>query len=302
MTQLPVAVIPPVHSGVTSDPDWIAAYAQHAEQVGMQGIVMIDHPIVIVGHDDRYPYSQDGSWVMDTHALIPDALDVLAFLAGVTTTLGLSTGVLVLPVHHPAVLAKRLATIDRMSRGRLRVAVGMGWMHEEIEACGVDFASRGRRADESIDVMRALWTDDSPQGLNVDGEFFSFNRAVSRPQPVARSGVPIIIGGHSVAAARRAGRRGDGFQPIGVTGEELAGLLEVMRDSARAAGRDPDLLEVSLGTGLRSIDPDRMDALAVAGANRVVASAGGAVNDLQEALDELSAAADRLGLAAPAGR
>jgi probable F420-dependent oxidoreductase len=296
MTQLPVAVIPPVHSGVTSDPDWIAAYAQHAERVGMHGIVMIDHPIVIVDHDDRYPYSQDGSWVMDTHALIPDALDVLAFLAGVTTTLGLSTGVLVLPVHHPAVLAKRLATIDRMSHGRLRVAVGMGWMHEEIEACGVDFGSRGRRADESIDVMRALWADEAPEGLSVDGEFFSFRRAVSRPQPVARSGVPIVVGGHSVAAARRAGRRGDGFQPIGVAGEELAGLLEVMRDSAQSAGRDPQTLEVSLGAGLRSINPDRLEALAEAGAHRVVASATGNISDLQEALDELSAAADRLDL------
>jgi alkanesulfonate monooxygenase SsuD/methylene tetrahydromethanopterin reductase-like flavin-dependent oxidoreductase (luciferase family) len=175
-------------------------------------------------------------------------------------------------------------------------------MHEEIEACGVDFGSRGRRADESIDVMRALWADESLEGVSIDGEFFSFSRAVSRPQPVSRSGVPIIIGGHSDAAARRAGRRGDGFQPIGVAGEELDRLLGMMRESAMAAGRDPQALEVSLGAGLRSINPDRMEALAATGANRVVASATGTVSALQEALDELSAAADRLGLVAPADR
>lgn len=294
MATLPVAVIPPVHSGVTADPDWIGGYARHAEALGIESIVMIDHPVVVVGHDASYPYSQDGSWVMDTHAVIPDALEVLAFLAGATSTLGLATGVLVLPVHHPAVLAKRLATIDRLSRGRLRVAVGMGWMHEEIEACGVDFDSRGRRADESIDLMRALWSDESPDGVTVDGEFFTMRGAVSRPHPVRTTGVPIIIGGHTTAAARRAGRRGDGFQPIGVDKNTLAELLALMRETARAAGRDPESIQVSLGAGLASVTAERIAGLAALGASRVIASATGVLTDLEEAKDELSAAVDRI--------
>jgi probable F420-dependent oxidoreductase len=294
LAALPIGVIPPVHSGVTADPDWLAGYAQHAERLGFESIVMIDHPVVVAGHDDRYPYSPDGAWVMKTDAVIPDALDVLAYLAGVTSTLGLATGVLVLPVHHPAVLAKRLATIDRLSRGRLRVAVGMGWMHEEIEACGVDFESRGRRADESIDVMRALWADESEGGLSVDGEFFSMRGAITRPRPVRPSGVPIIIGGHSKAAARRAGTRGDGFAPIGVDQPTLVELLALMRRSADEAGRDASSIQVSLGASLATIDAERVGGLAERGAHRVVASAKGDVLDLEQANDELSAAAARL--------
>lgn len=296
MAALPVAVIPPVSSGVTADPQWLASYAGQLERLGFESIVMIDHPVVVVGHDDRYPYSGDGSWVMDTHAVIPDALEVLAFLAGVTSTLGLATGVLVLPVHHPAVLAKRLATIDRLSSGRLRVAVGMGWMHEEIEACGVDFASRGRRADETIDLMRALWSDDSPDGLTASGEFFSLRGAVTRPKPVRPAGVPIVIGGHSPAAARRAGLRGDGFQPIGVDSDRLTELLAVMRRSAQAAGRDPSALEVSLGSALATVSAADVERLQAAGAHRVVAAATSRLDDLDAAIEELTVAARRLEL------
>ena len=102
---------------------------------------------------------------------MPDPLDLLAFLAGQTRRLGLATGVLVLPNHHPVVLAKRVATVDALSGGRLRLCVGMGWLKEEIEACGTEFSSRGRRADEQLEVMRLLW-DDHPGGASFHGEFF----------------------------------------------------------------------------------------------------------------------------------
>lgn len=148
--------------------------------------------------------------------------------------------------------------------------------------------------DESIDVMRALWADESPGGLTVDGEFFSMRGAITRPKPVHPSGVPIIIGGHSRAAARRAGTRGDGFQPIGVDKARLVELLELMRRAADEAGRDAERIQVSLGASLASIDADRVGGLAERGAHRVVASATGDLIDLEEAKDELSAAAARL--------
>ena len=147
----------------------------------------------------------------------PIPLDLLAFLAGHTSRLGLATGVLVLPNHHPVVLAKRAATVDALSGGRLRLCVGVGWLREEIEACGVDFASRGRRADEQLAVLRALWAD-QPDGVSHHGEFFNFDNAMCYPKPVAGERLPVHIGGHSRAAARRAGRLGDGFQPLGVAG------------------------------------------------------------------------------------
>jgi probable F420-dependent oxidoreductase len=200
----------------------------------------------------------------------------------------------VLPNHHPVVLAKRAATIDVLSAGRLRLSVGVGWLREEVEACGVDFDTRGRRADEQIHVLRELWAD-NPDGVSHHGEFFDFDHAMSYPKPVAAQGVPIHVGGHSRLAARRAGRLGDGFQPLGVAGGELTTLVEVMRVAAEEAGRDPDALELSLGHLVTKVDADRAGRLAEVGAQRLVLAMP-SVADIGEAKDMLSACAQRLGL------
>jgi probable F420-dependent oxidoreductase len=241
-----------------------------------------------------YPYDPSGRVELTPQCPVPDPLDLLTFLAGQTTTLGLATGVLVLPNHHPVVLAKRAATIDALSGGRLRLCVGVGWLREEIEACGADFDSRGRRADEQIQVLRELWAD-NPDGISHHGEFFDFDHAMCYPKPVAAQGVPIHIGGHSRIAARRAGRRGDGFQPLGVAGAELATLVEVMRIAAEEVGRDPDSLEVSLGHLVTKVDADRAGRRAEAGADRLVLAMP-PITDIEEAKDTLSACAQRLGL------
>ncbi len=141
------AVLLPAASTHTADPGWVSGFAQHAEQCGFESVVAIEHTVVIDGYRSAYPYDPSGRMDLAPDCPIPDPLDLLAYLAGRTSRIGLATGVLVLPNHHPVVLAKRAATIDALSNGRLRLAVGMGWMAEEIEACGVDFASRGRRAD-----------------------------------------------------------------------------------------------------------------------------------------------------------
>lgn len=276
----------------------MTAYARHVEACGFESIVLIEHAVVISRYRSVYPYAASGRMELADDCPIPDPLDLLSFLAAGTTTLGLATGVLVLPHHHPVVLAKRLATIDRLSGGRLRVCVGMGWMAEEIEASDVDFRTRGRRADEQIDVLRALWADSGAEGAEHHGEFFDFTGAMSHPKPARPGGVPIHIGGHSVAAARRAGRRGDGLQPLGVVGEDLSALVKTMRTEAERAGRDPDALELSLGHLVSRINSDKAASLAALGAHRVVLAAGDSP-DLLEACDELSACAERLGLAAP---
>ena len=242
-----------------------------------------------------YPYDDSGRVELSADCPVPDPLDLLAFLAGQTETVGLATGVLVLPNHHPVVLAKRVASVDALSGGRLRLSVGMGWMKEEVEACGASFDSRGRRADEQLQVMRALW-EDRPNGASFHGEFFQFDHAMCYPKPVAGSGMPIHGGGHSRAAARRAGRFGDGFQPLGVTGPELTDLVSVMRDEASRAGRDADALELSLGHLVTKIDADRAQKLATLGADRVVLAMP-PTSDIEKAKDVLSACAERLALA-----
>src|SRR5271163_3857134 len=241
MNVLKFGVVAPVAAGITADPRWMTAFARHLEACGFESIVVVEHTVLATRYDSVYPYDPSGRVGVAADCPIPDPLDLLAFLAGHTSRLGLATGVLVLPNHHPVVLAKRAATVDALSGGRLRLCVGVGWLKEELEACGVEFDSRGKRADEQLAVLRALWAD-KPQGASYHGEFFGFDDVMCYPKPVARERLPIHIGGHSRAAARRAGRFGDGFQPLGVTGPQLAALLALMREEAAATGRDPGAL------------------------------------------------------------
>jgi len=286
------AVIAPVAAGGTADPVWMSGFARHVEACGFESLVAVEHTVLMTRYSSVYPYDASGRVDIPADCPVPDPLDLLAFLAGQTTTLGLATGVLVLPNHHPVVLAKRVATVDALSGGRLRLAVGMGWLREELEACGAPFAARGRRGDEQLEVMRLLW-EDRPEGVSHHGEFFDFDDAACRPTPAAP--IPIHIGGHSRAAARRAGRLGDGFQPLGVAGAELAELITVMRDEADRLGRKADSLELSLGHLVNKIDADRAGRLAELGADRVVLAMP-ATAELDEAKDFLSACAQRLAL------
>jgi probable F420-dependent oxidoreductase len=293
---LKVGVLAPVADGVTADPEWMASFAGHLERCGFESIVVVEHTVLATSYDSVYPYDSSGRVGLAPDCPIPDPLDLLAFLAGRTGTLGLATGVLVLPNHHPVVLAKRAATVDALSGGRLRLCVGVGWLKEEVEACGAEFATRGRRADEQLAVLRALWAD-RPGGASHHGEFFDFDNVACYPKPVARGGVPIHIGGHSRAAARRAGRLANGFQPLGVAGPDLASLLTLMRDEAAAAGRDPAALEVSLGHSVTKIDAERAGGLLDQGADRIVLSMPPTA-DIEEAKDIVSACAQRLSLVA----
>jgi probable F420-dependent oxidoreductase len=286
------AVVAPVAAGVTADPAYMTAFAQHLEACGFESIVVVEHTVLMSRYTSVYPYDPSGRVELPADCVVPDPLDLLAFLAGRTTTLGLATGVLVLPNHHPVVLAKRIATLDVLSGGRLRLCVGMGWLKEEIEACGTDFATRGRRADEQLAVLRLLWAD-RPGGAGFDGEFFDFENAMCYPKPLGP--IPIHIGGHSSAAARRAGRLGDGFQPLGVAGADLNRLVALMHEEAERAGRDPDALELSLGHAVTKIDAERAAKLAALGADRLILAMP-PVPDIDEARDLLSACADRLGL------
>jgi probable F420-dependent oxidoreductase len=273
-------ITPPYRSNVASDPSWMTDFVRNAESTGFESVSVVEHPVVPAGFAEDYPYSATGKWPLPVDCELPDPLELLAFLAARTERIVLSTGILIAPVHHPVVLAKRLATIDVLSGGRMRLGVGVGWMREEIEAVGIDFGTRGRRLDEIIEAMRALWTRDE---ATFHGEFFHFERAVSRPRPVQAGGVSIHIGGSSPAAARRAGRVGDGFQPIGIAPDLLTERLDLMRSTAEAAGRDPDAIELTLGGVLDGFDEGKLESLRAQGATRIQLSAVSAdLNELAE--------------------
>src|SRR5882757_10557034 len=159
------------------DPDKLVRYAQHAEACGYEGLYVPEHVAL-------YPGATFGGFELPPTLPYADPLDLLAFVAATTERILLGTAVLLLPYHHPVVLAKRLATIDGLSKGRMRLlTVGLGNLPGEAEAAGVDFATRGRRADEAIDVLRLLWAGGA-DGVSFEGEFFSFDRLASFPKPL----------------------------------------------------------------------------------------------------------------------
>jgi len=245
--------MPTYRGDAVATPDYAIGVAQAVEAMGVESIWVAEHVVVPAAYGSRYPYAADGRMPLSGDDPIPDPLDWLAFVAGATERLLLGTAILILPEHHPVILAKRLATIDVLSQGRLRAGVGVGWLREEAEAVGVPFEQRGARTDEYILAMRALWSDDV---ASFDGRFVRFGGVKSRPRPTRPEGVPIVVGGHSPAAARRAGRMGDGFYPLGVNPDELAGLLEVMGNEAAASGRDAGAIEV-MTHGPRDVEQAR---------------------------------------------
>jgi probable F420-dependent oxidoreductase len=200
---------------------------------------------------------------------IPDPLIWLTWVAANTRTIKLATGILILPQRNPIVLSKEVATLDLLSGGRAILGVGVGWLKEEFDAIGVDFDDRGPITDEYMAALRELWTADEP---TFKGRWTSFDRTKMYPKPAQAGGVPLHVGGHSKAAARRAGRFGDGFFPAKGSLEELSSLFELTRTTAKEAGRDPSAIEMTCGGAM---DVDGVRKFADIGADRLVVPAFG---------------------------
>lgn len=237
-------VIPPYARAPIEAGEYAIAFAQMAEQYGFESVWVVEHVVMAVEYKSIYPYDPSGRSPFTADVVQPDPLLWLGYVAAATRRIRLGTAVLVLPQRNPVILAKELATLDCLSGGRVELGIGMGWVREEAEAVGTDFDNRGRRADEYVRAMRTLWREPV---ASFKGEFVNFDQVVLRPKPVQPGGVPIVVGGHSKAAARRAGRLGDGFYPLGVQGEELASLRALMAETARAHGRDPSVIAITCG-------------------------------------------------------
>jgi probable F420-dependent oxidoreductase len=252
-----------VNAGPFGTPDTTVGLAQLAEELGFESLWTVEHTVVPSGYQSEYPYSPDGRMPGGEDVALPDPLIWLSYVAGVTSRIRLATGILILPQRNPLQLAKEVASLDVLSRGRVELGIGVGWLREEFEALDVPFEHRGARTDEYIDVLRRVWRE--PETA-YDGRFARFGPVKSFPKPCQPNGVPIHIGGHTEASARRAGRLGDGYFP-GRTEPDLAPLLDIMRASARDAGRDPDAIEVTAGGAL---DLDGVKRLADLGVSRVI--------------------------------
>lgn len=239
------------NTGHGSPPAGAVAIAEAAEAGGLAALWTVEHVVVPSGYASKYPYDPSGKMAGGAEEFdLPDPLVWLAYVAARTTTIKLATGILILPQRNPVITAKAVATLDHLSGGRVVLGVGAGWLEEEFAALNVPFEDRGKRLDEYIAVMRALWTGDK---ASFDGDYFHFADCISRPRPVNGS-VPIVIGGHTPVAARRAGRLGDAFFPMSASLGELADIISAMRAAASAAGRDPDAIEIYAGAMQRPGD------------------------------------------------
>ena len=232
------------NAGPLGTPEITTGLAQLAEEHGFESLWTVEHTVVPAGYESEYPYSEDGKMPGGDKVAITDPHIWMTWVAAVTTRIRVATGILILPQRNPVTLAKELATLDVLSGGRVDLGIGVGWLEEEFEALGIPFDDRGKRTDEYVAALRTLWTDDP---ATFKGDFVSFERCHSNPKPVQQGGIPITVGGHSKAAARRAGRLGDGFFPGRFRPEELTPLLETMRQSATDSGRDPDAIEITAG-------------------------------------------------------
>jgi len=250
------------NSGPFSNPALMGHLATTAERCGFESLWTVEHVAIPVKHTP-YPGSKDGQMAGGDTVPIPDPLIPLAYVAAITKSIKLATGILILPQRHPIYTAKEVATLDVLSGGRVILGIGSGWMKEEFDSLGIDFHKRGTLTDEAIQSLRALWHEGTS---TFEGQHFKFGPLHSYPKPVKHD-VPIHVGGHSPAAARRAGRYGDGFFPTVANPDKLKELLTIVRSEAEKAHRDPAKIEL---TAMSSMKPDHLKALADIGVARVV--------------------------------
>jgi probable F420-dependent oxidoreductase len=247
--------------GRYSDGPAAVELAQAAEAAGFDSIWTVEHVVVPHAYQSKYPYSPTGRMGSGLEDFpIPDPLIWLAYIASATRSIKLGTAILILPQRNPVVTAKAVATLDHLAGGgRVLLGIGVGWLAEEFATLGVPFEDRGPRTDEYVAAMRALWAQER---ASFHGRFVNFDEVFCRPRP-ASGRIPVIVGGDTPAAARRAGRLGDGYFPArGAPGP----LFDEMRRAAAAAGRNPADIELTVSA---PAEAGEIEALAKLGVTRV---------------------------------
>jgi len=247
-------------SSIGIDGDSALEICRRAEAVGFESVWGGEHVVLPTVIESRYPYTADGKIPAEPDTPVPDPLIWLAFVAAVAPTLRLGTCILILPQRNPVVLAKELATLDRLSGGRVELGIGVGWLREEFDALGVPWGRRGARNDEYVAAMRALW---SAPHAEFHGEFVDFAPVTCSPRPLQAS-IPILVGGDTPAAIERAVRLADGYFPGEGDAERLGRLIDDLRRTAELHDRDPSSIEVNAMFGVQMADP-------VAGAEQLAA-------------------------------
>lgn len=219
------------------------AMAAKAEETGLDALWVSDHLVIPALKTSRYPGRADGS-MPDTwlHSYY-QPFSVLNYMAALTTTVRLGMSVLILPMRNPIEVAAQIAELDCLSGGRVNFGIGVGWYREEFEALGYDFTTRGRRTDEGLDAMKALWAEEA---ATFAGEFYRFDDTRLSPKPVQAPHPPIYVGGNSPAAMRRTARHGDVWHPMKITPEQIVESRGILDQHLEAAGRSAGSVATAL--------------------------------------------------------
>jgi len=257
-------------SSVGTDSRSALEICRKAEALGFDSVWGGEHVIVPDRIESPYPYAADGKMPGEPDTPIPDPLIWLAYVAAAAPTLRLGTCILILPERNPLVLAKELATLDQLTDGRVELGIGVGWLREEFEALGIPWERRGARNDEYVAAMRALWAGPHAE---YHGEFVDFDPVTCNPRPVNGS-IPILVGGDTPLAIRRAARIADGYFPGTTDPETLSGLIRELRRAAEQQGRDADSIAIHSLFGAQMADPIAgVEQLAEVGVERVMVPA-----------------------------
>ena len=264
----------------------IADLAQACEAHGFESLWVPEHPAIPAGPKSPWPGSPDGV-IPQMYYECVDPFVALGRASAVTSTLKLGTGICLVPERNPILLAKEIATLDYFSGGRFLFGIGTGWLREETELFGVDFAQRANYTRESVRAMQALWTNEVSE---FHGRHIDFPPIYSSPKPVQQPHPPVLIGGRAPNVFRRVVAWGNGWMPNRITPDELRAGKDELTRLANAAGRNPDDIEVSVFG--QPADPELLKAFADAGAARAMVFAESAPRD--NALRQLDDFARRL--------
>ena len=262
----------------------VAEIAAKAEALGFESIWLPEHPVMPVNTASKYPGSPDGS-IPDYMSDMADPYIGLARASAVTNRIKLGTGITLIPERNPLVLAGAIATLDRFSGGRFLLGIGTGWLREETEVMGGDFDHRWTQARESIEVMRALWTQDAAE---YHGRYYDFPPVQCNPKPVQEGGPPVILGGNARNVFRRVARWGDGWMPTAASPEQIAAGRAAIDELAEASGRDPSGIGITVFG--QPADRELIGQFERAGANRVIVRLADTTN--VSALEEMERIAE----------
>jgi probable F420-dependent oxidoreductase len=230
-------------SGRAAVPEVLTDAARQAETLGFESVWAAERMVNPWEMTTRYPYNETDQWFVPPESPFLETLTALTFLAGVTTTISLGASVIVLPYRHPLFTARVATSIDTLSKGRLILGVGIGWMPEEFEALGISFKDRAGMSEEQLQIFNLLWAQDRP---SFKGRYYSFDPVAVNPRPVQQPRFPIWIGGESTPAQRRAARYGDAWFSyfVKTTAAELAAHFKELQGMAVEAGRAPDAVKL----------------------------------------------------------